>query len=95
LSAAEGVEVGRRRDAQATRLSGDDQLNDTRHMVERQTTSIMKACELVGVSRRTIYNWLQAGKIEYVRTAGGSVRIFVDTLFRAPDRTAPRVPARL
>ena len=45
----------------------------------------MKACELVGVSRRTIYNWLASGKIEYVRTAGGSVRIFVDTLWR--DRT--------
>ena len=26
--------------------------------VERKTISIMKACELVGVSRRTIYNWL-------------------------------------
>ena len=37
--------------------------------VERKTISIMKACELVGVSRRTIYNWLSSGKIEYVRTA--------------------------
>ena len=46
----------------------------------------MKACELVGVSRRTIYNWLSSGKIEYVRTAGGSVRIFVDTLWRDPHR---------
>ena len=46
----------------------------------------MKACELVGVSRRTIYNWLSSGKIEYVRTAGGSVRIFVDTLWRQPGR---------
>lgn len=52
--------------------------------MERKTISIMKACELVGVSRRTIYNWLSAGKIEYVRTAGGSVRIFVDTLWRDP-----------
>ena len=56
-------------------------------MVERKTISIMKACELVGVSRRTIYNWLSSGKIEYVRTAGGSVRIFVDTLWRDPNRT--------
>ena len=49
----------------------------------------MKACELVGVSRRTIYNWLSSGKIDYVRTAGGSVRIFVDTLWRDPnDRPA-------
>jgi excisionase family DNA binding protein len=55
--------------------------------VERKTISIMKACELVGVSRRTIYNWLSSGKIEYVRTAGGSVRIFVDTLWRDAERS--------
>ena len=54
--------------------------------MERKTISIMKACELVGVSRRTIYNWLSSGKIEYVRTAGGSVRIFVDTLWRDPHK---------
>ena len=57
-------------------------------MVERKTISIMKACELVGVSRRTIYNWIAGGKVEYVRTAGGSVRIFVDTLWRQPSRSA-------
>lgn len=55
-------------------------------IVERKTISIMKACELVGVSRRTIYNWIAGGKVEYVRTAGGSVRIFVDTLWREPVR---------
>lgn len=56
-------------------------------MVDRQTVSIMKACEMVGVSRRTIYNWIAAGKVEYIRTAGGSIRIFVDTLWRQPDGT--------
>ncbi len=61
--------------------------------MERKTISIMKACEVVGVSRRTIYNWLSSGKIEYVRTAGGSVRIFVDTLWRDPHRSdRPAVP---
>ena len=55
-------------------------------MMDRKTISIMKACELVGVSRRTIYNWIASGKVEYVRTAGGSVRIFVDTLWRDPGR---------
>jgi excisionase family DNA binding protein len=56
-------------------------------VIDRQTVSIMKACEMVGVSRRTIYNWIAAGKVEYVRTAGGSIRIFVDTLWRQPDGT--------
>jgi excisionase family DNA binding protein len=53
--------------------------------IERQTVSIMKACEVVGVSRRTIYNWMAGGKIQYVRTAGGSVRIFADSLWKGPN----------
>lgn len=55
--------------------------------MERQAVSIMKAAQLVGVSRRTIYNWLAGGKLDYVRTAGGSVRIFVDSLWRDPLRS--------
>ncbi len=54
-------------------------------MSDRTTISIRKACELVDVTRRTIYNWIASGKVESVRTAGGSVRIFVDTLWRTPD----------
>ena len=54
-------------------------------MFDRKTVSIPMACELVGVSRRTIYNWIASGKIQYVRTAGGSVRIFEDTLWREPN----------
>jgi excisionase family DNA binding protein len=50
--------------------------------LDRKTVSIPRACELVGVSRRTIYNWISGGKVQYVRTAGGSVRIFEDTLWR-------------
>lgn len=61
-------------------------------IVNRKTISIMKACELVGVSRRTIYNWIASGKVEYVRTAGGSVRIFVDTLWRRPEDSGRRQP---
>ena len=62
--------------------------------MERKTISIMKACELVGVSRRTIYNWLSSGKIEYVRTAGGSVRIFVGhAVARSRQRQSSGRPA--
>ena len=50
----------------------------------RKTLSIIQACQHVGVSRRTIYNWLNAGKLEYIRTAGGSVRIYSDSLWRRP-----------
>jgi excisionase family DNA binding protein len=57
-------------------------------LLDRKTVSIPRACELVGVSRRTIYNWIAGGKVQYVRTAGGSVRIFADTLWREPEATA-------
>ena len=52
---------------------------------DRKTVSIMKACKLVDVSRRTIYNWIAGGKVEFIRTAGGSIRIFVDTLWRTSE----------
>lgn len=55
-------------------------------MNERPTVTITKACELASVSRRTIYNWLKGGKLEFVRTAGGSIRIYADTLFRSPQQ---------
>ena len=61
--------------------------------MDRQTVSIMKACEVVGVSRRTIYNWISAGKVEYVRTAGGSIRIFADTLWREPGESSRQTPS--
>lgn len=57
--------------------------------MDRETLSIMKACEVVGVSRRTIYNWISAGKVEYVRTAGGAIRIFADSLWRDPSGVRP------
>jgi excisionase family DNA binding protein len=66
-------------------VEADTLLTEAENSMERQTVSIMKACEMVGVSRRTIYNWIAAGKVEYVRTAGGSFRIFQDSLWRQPD----------
>ena len=63
--------------------------------MDRQTLSIMKACEAVGVSRRTIYNWIAAGKVEYVRTAGGSIRIFADTLWRDASTSSPSMAANV
>ena len=48
----------------------------------RVTLTINQAMVRADVSRRTIYHWLKQGKVEYVRTAGGSVRIYEDSLFR-------------
>jgi len=52
---------------------------------DRETLSIEQASARLGVTRRTIYNWIAANKVEYVRTAGGSIRVFADTLWREPD----------
>ena len=59
---------------------------------DRKTISIRQACELLDVSRRTIYNWIASGKVERVRRVTGSIRIFVDTL--SGRRTTPRSPAQ-
>ena len=47
--------------------------------VERQTVSIPRACELVSVIRRTIYNWMASVKDQYIRTQSVSMRVFSDT----------------
>lgn len=53
--------------------------------------SIAHAGELVGVSRRTIYNWIADGKVQYVRTAGGAIRIFAETLWRDSQNAVPGI----
>lgn len=49
---------------------------------DRRLVTIQHAMEITGVSRRTIYNWLSHNKLEFMRTAGGGVRIYADTLFK-------------
>lgn len=55
-------------------------------MTTRPTVTIREACAEAKVSRRSIYNWIASGKVEYVRTAGGSIRIFADSLWRSPEQ---------
>lgn len=52
------------------------------HVDGRVTVNIVQAAARCGVARRTIYNWLAQGKLEFTRTAGGAIRIFEDTLFQ-------------
>jgi excisionase family DNA binding protein len=51
----------------------------------RQWVTIGEACLIAGVSRRTVYNWLQAGKLTTRRTAGGNLRIAADSLWQKPE----------
>lgn len=52
----------------------------------RRLLNIVQAGARAGVSRRTLYNWITAGKIEYVYTAGGQLRIYEDSLWVLPSR---------
>lgn len=49
----------------------------------RTTVTIKQACALAGVSRRTIYNWMDKDKVAFCRVASGSRRVYLDTLFQA------------
>lgn len=48
----------------------------------KNTLCVDEAATVARVSRRTIYYWLKAGKLEYVRTAGGSLRILTSSVLK-------------
>lgn len=48
----------------------------------RELVTIPEARRIAKVSRRTIYVWMTKHKLEWVRTAGGSVLIYLDSLIK-------------
>jgi excisionase family DNA binding protein len=45
-----------------------------------RSVSLDHAAELLGVSRRTIYNRIREGRLLTVRTLGGSQRVLLDSV---------------
>lgn len=45
-----------------------------------RSVTIDQAAEILGVSRRTIYNRIREGKLQTIRTIGGSQRVLVSSL---------------
>ena len=43
------------------------------------------AAVLLGVSRRTVYYWIRSGRLQTVRTRGGSQRVLLQSIARALD----------
>jgi len=46
-----------------------------------RSVSLDHAAQLLGVSRRTIYNRIREGRLQTIRTIGGSQRVLVDSDF--------------
>jgi excisionase family DNA binding protein len=50
-----------------------------------RSVSIDHAAELLGVSRRTIYNRIRDGRLRTIRTIGHSQRVLVESLFEQSE----------
>ena len=59
-----------------------------------RSVSLDHAAELLGVSRRTIYNRIREGRLQTVRTIGGSQRVLIESVNAASNEPlpAPRAP---
>ena len=58
-----------------------------------RSVSLDHAAELLGVSRRTIYNRIRDGRLQTIRTLGGSQRVRLDSV--QEDRSqAADMPSR-
>jgi predicted site-specific integrase-resolvase len=53
---------------------------------DRRLVNSVQAAAIAGISRRTLYLWVQLGRVEVTRTASGQLRIFADTLFQRDPR---------
>ena len=62
-----------------------------------RSVSLDHAAELLGVSRRTIYNRIREGRLQTIRTLGGSQRVLLDSVQRtsAGSRSDSPLGARL
>jgi excisionase family DNA binding protein len=50
-----------------------------------RSVSLDHAAELLGVSRRTIYNRIREGRLQTIRTIGGSQRVLIDSMSEARE----------
>ncbi len=48
-----------------------------------RSVSLEQACQILQVSRRTVYNWIRDGRLQTIRTLGGSQRVLVESMRQA------------
>jgi len=51
-----------------------------------RSVSLDHAAELLGVSRRTVYNRIREGRLQTIRTLGGSQRVLLDSVQEVRNR---------
>lgn len=49
-------------------------------MTERRILKVKKAAVLARVPLRTMYNWVKADKVSYVKSPTGRIRIYLDSV---------------
>jgi excisionase family DNA binding protein len=55
--------------------------------------SLDHAAQILGVSRRTIYNRIRDGRLQTIRTLGGSQRVLLESV--QDNLTAAAMPSRI
>jgi excisionase family DNA binding protein len=48
-----------------------------------RSVSLDQACQMLQVSRRTVYNWIRDGRLQTIRTLGGSQRVLLESVRQA------------
>jgi hypothetical protein len=61
----------------------------------RRTLSVMATCEALGVSRAKVYGYIAAGLVDFVRTPGGMIRIFADSLAHIDRRRIDKLKSAI
>ncbi len=58
-----------------------------------RSVSLEQACQMLQVSRRTVYNWIREGRLQTVRTLGGSQRVLLESVRQASGHIQSHVSA--
>ena len=59
-----------------------------------RSVSLDHAAQMLGVSRRTIYNRIRDGRLQTIRTPGGSQRVLLDSVQVVRGPAVPERPVR-
>jgi excisionase family DNA binding protein len=59
-----------------------------------RSVSLDHAAQMLGVSRRTIYNRIRDGRLQTIRTPGGSQRVLLDSVQVVRGSAGPERPGR-